>query len=247
MGRRPTPGPTSTLRPVLKTSWPTTLLPVQTLENSSLDDVKVYGESIFEVSVFFAGCFSISMIYFFLYCYISPARGRLKSLHPYKSSILVLAYTFLWYAVSITFTMFNKWFLNKWEGGFPFPILTTSGHMLVKLLITRIWSLHPEVSIEPLQTNVLYYIVLPIGLSTGMDIMLSNQSLVFISVTMYTIIKATSVVSVYFFSVLFGLEYFQFKILIAVVFICGGLGMAIYSDSDIALVGVSLFSCYVQT
>ena len=89
------------------------------------------------------------------------------------------------------------------------------------------------------------FIILPIGLTTAFDVMLSNQSLVYISVTMYTIIKATSVVTVYFFTVLFGLEHFSCKVLSIVTFICIGLGMAIYSSTPINVIGIAL--CFGAT
>lgn len=39
--------------------------------------------------------------------------------------LLLIAWTLLWYSISITFTLFNKWFLNVFYGGFPYPILVT--------------------------------------------------------------------------------------------------------------------------
>jgi hypothetical protein len=41
------------------------------------------------------------------------------------ASILLLGWTLLWYSISITFTLFNKWFVNIWYGGFNYPIFTT--------------------------------------------------------------------------------------------------------------------------
>ena len=34
----------------------------------------------------------------------------------------VSTFVFLWYGVSVTLVLFNKYFLNYWHGGFPFPV-----------------------------------------------------------------------------------------------------------------------------
>lgn len=33
-----------------------------------------------------------------------------------SANILLAAYTFSWYSISVTFTMFNKWFMTQWLG-----------------------------------------------------------------------------------------------------------------------------------
>lgn len=57
------------------------------------------------------------------------------------------------YAISVGFTLFNKWFLNLWRGGgLPFPVGITAVHMFVKLIITRVYNRcqPPEKRIVPL-------------------------------------------------------------------------------------------------
>lgn len=120
--------------------------------------------------------------------------------------ILIASYTLCYYSVSISFTIMNKYFLNSWEGGFSFPITSTTGHMIIKLALTRIWALHPDVVILPISQAVLFWIVIPIGAATAFDVMLSNSSLLFINLSMYTIIKSTSVVNIYFLGIFYGLE-----------------------------------------
>ena len=48
---------------------------------------------------------------------------------------LLIAWTLLWYSISISFTLFNKWFLNVFYGGFPFPILVTGSQSLSVLTL----------------------------------------------------------------------------------------------------------------
>ena len=52
-------------------------------------------------------------------------------------TIDVCAYFVTWYSISIGMTMFNKYFLNHWEKGYPFVITMSSIHMLLKFILSR--------------------------------------------------------------------------------------------------------------
>ena len=107
-----------------------------------------------EVWFFFSACILISGLLFSLHSFLTITKNRVLSLHAHKSTILITAYTFLWYAVSISFTMFNKWFLDEWEGGFRFPICTTSGHMIIKFLLTRFLKISASYLYKPLTEHI---------------------------------------------------------------------------------------------
>jgi len=70
--------------------------------------------------------------------------------------------------------------------------------------------------------------------------MLSNLSLVYISVTLYTVIKASVVVWVFFWGVLFRLEKFKILTFLAVLITSAGLGMAVSSHTVIRVDGIFL-------
>lgn len=47
---------------------------------------------------------------------------------------------FLWYSISLSLTMFNKWFLQSWKGGgFNFPFLITGVHLFIKYILSILW------------------------------------------------------------------------------------------------------------
>lgn len=48
--------------------------------------------------------------------------------------VMLISWTLLWYSISISFTLFNKWFLNVFYGGFPFPILVTGESSIISIL-----------------------------------------------------------------------------------------------------------------
>ena len=138
--------------------------------------------------------------------------------------------------------MFNKWFLNSWEGGFSFPVTASAGHMIVKLILIRLWSCNPGKGeeINPLSDHILFWIVIPIGACTAFDVMLSNSSLLFINLSMYTIIKSTYCIYVYLICVFYGLEPFRSWILFSIFVISCGLSLAVYSNAKINYMGIGM-------
>jgi Triose-phosphate Transporter family len=113
----------------------------------------------------------------------------------------------------------------------------------VKLCITRIWLLLSTDQEKPSDNWSSYLtLVVPIGALTSLDIALSNQSLVFIPVSLYTTIKASLLVYTFLFGVILGLEEFKWQTLLCVVAMAGGLGVAVLSTAHISLYGVGLCS-----
>ena len=53
-------------------------------------------------------------------------------------SMDVAAFLVSWYAISIGMTMFNKWFLKHWQGGYPFAITMSCIHMVLKFFLSRV-------------------------------------------------------------------------------------------------------------
>lgn len=70
--------------------------------------------------------------------------------------MLVTSLSFMWYSISLSFTLYNKWILQEWHGGFHFPIMITTVHMIMKYFITRVWALTPEAE----QVNLWYSTVI---------------------------------------------------------------------------------------
>jgi solute carrier family 35 protein C2 len=102
---------------------------------------------------------------------------------------------------------YNKWMFDSSKLNFPFPMFTTSVHMLVQfslasLVLYFIPSLRPqhsqssnmghsrldtELDKAPLMTKMFYLTRIgPCGAATGLDIGLGNTSLRFITLTFYS-------------------------------------------------------------
>jgi len=96
------------------------------------DSLREYEESVTTLIAFFLVSTGIGIIFFVVYLYINPwseqnkesdtknlssgATYRLIQRGDVAKVLLIVAYTCIYYSISISFTMFNKWFLNYWEG-----------------------------------------------------------------------------------------------------------------------------------
>ena len=148
-------------------------------------------------------------------------------------AMLVLSLSFLWYSISLSFTLYNKWILQEWHSGFQFPILITTVHMVMKYIITRLWVLTPDAEeVVPTSWKIHSSIVIPIGLCTSADIVFSNIAISYLPLSMYTTIKGSTVVFTFLLGVFCKVEHFKWTLLLAVLSIVGGLGLAIFNTGD---------------
>lgn len=103
----------------------------------------------------------------------------------------VSVYVVLWYAISIGMTLFNKWFLRVWaDGGYPFATTMTCLNMFIKCALSRVVNACSSSASIALTSRTYWRLAVPIGLCTALDIMLSNLSFFYITVTFYTIVKS---------------------------------------------------------
>lgn len=163
------------------------------------------------IALIFYFCLTVSLsTCFFLFHYLldwgSKHYPLLQKCIPYKPTIYLIGLTLGWYSVSVSFTIFNKWFLRGWHGGFHYPIFGTAVHMIVKFLFSRVWYYFSDVAIAPLSFKFDFMVVVPIGIVTALDVMFSNQALLYVSVTMYTVLKSSILIWTYLFGLLFKLE-----------------------------------------
>lgn len=149
-------------------------------------------------------------------------------------------YILLWYAISISMTMYNKWYLTVWRGGFSFPVSVSCIHMFAKLALSRLSIGIMGGKVAPLPWRTYLKQAVPIGASTGIDIMLSNVSFLYVSVHFYTIAKSGSVVWVLMFSLCLGLIKPELPLLAVVFFIFGGISTASMGELHFQWVGLFL-------
>jgi len=120
----------------------------------------------------------------------------------------------LWYFFSTFLSLWNKLLLGKehglfGKGAFPAPFMMSSlqfftQHLIAKAVLGS--GLVKRQSEEPLSWRQYFKTIVPNGLATGLDIGLSNYSLVFITLSFYVMCKSTSVLFLLLFAFIWGIE-----------------------------------------
>lgn len=94
-------------------------------------------------ALFFFACviFTLSGI---LYLVLRRLKSRNSEIElNYEKDIFIkildiILWSLTWYGFSVSLVIYNKWLLNSWNGGFNFPLIMTTAHMVIKLILTRL-------------------------------------------------------------------------------------------------------------
>ncbi|AGO10648.1 AaceriAFR462Cp [[Ashbya] aceris (nom. inval.)] len=146
-------------------------------------------------------------------------------------SMRLLALIAGWYVCSISLSLYNKWMFDPHRGlKIPYPILITSLHQLLLWALAYLYlrvrrQLQPE---QALGWRVYAYAVVPTAVACAGDIGFGNLSLQFVSLSVYTIIKSSSIAFVLVFGCLLQLERFHPKLAVVVVVMFFGVVLMAY-------------------
>ncbi|KAJ5762101.1 uncharacterized protein N7511_005483 [Penicillium nucicola] len=166
----------------------------------------------------------------------------------------------MWYFFSLSISIYNKWMFSESDVVFPFPLFTTSLHMLVQFTLSVIilWIFpslrpqHPPVSAAsspvdgpeekpPILTKFFYFTrLVPCGTATSLDIGLGNMSLKFISLTFLTMCKSSALAFVLLFAILFRLESPSVKLILIIVTMTIGVVMMVAGETAFNALGFAL-------
>ncbi|KAI1347571.1 triose-phosphate transporter family-domain-containing protein [Xylaria sp. FL0043] len=167
----------------------------------------------------------------------------------------------LWYMFSLSISLYNKWMFDSGQLNFPFPLFTTSMHMLVQfslasLVLYLIPSLRPNNASHssdlgrsrheseperPIMTKIFYFTRIgPCGAATGLDIGLGNTSLKFITLTFYTMCKSSALAFVLLFAFLFRLETPTWRLVAIIATMTAGVIMMVAGEVEFHLGGFIL-------
>lgn len=161
----------------------------------------------------------------------SSARGRLPSTVtstvPPPPRIRTLCQTGLtlasWYCISSAIILTTKWLFNS---HFPHPLTVTT----FSNSITTVWALLisriPRFRPEPLTRRQFVEYVLPIGITTALEIGFSNIALKLLTVSFGTILKGGAPIFTMLWGLLFRVETFSFNLLLSLLTIAFGIALA---------------------
>lgn len=127
-----------------------------------------------------------------------------------------------WYIFSLTISVYNNWMFDKKALNLPFPILITSFHQLILSFLAYL-TLYLKPSLlgsnqhinKNRKFNMRYFMtrLFPCSLSSALDIGAANMSLRYIPLSIYTMIKSSSIAFVLLFGILTKLEKFSWNLL----------------------------------
>ncbi|KAL5262862.1 hypothetical protein ACHWQZ_G008306 [Mnemiopsis leidyi] len=150
----------------------------------------------------------------------------------------ILGQIIFYYACSISITFFNKWSFSS----FHFPLVVSFFHMtIVSHVIWLYRTATKGVSgKDEITWNLFFRRVCPTAIAAAVDIGLSNWSFMYITVSMYTMCKSTTIIFILISAIIFKLE--KPKILSAVVIalIAFGLFLFTYKSTSFHLWGFIL-------
>jgi solute carrier family 35 protein C2 len=136
--------------------------------------------------------------------------------------------------------VYNKWLMNEYRGGFKYPLLITCVHMSVKYILSKgvfVCGISKTV-VEPISSYRTLITVVMIGVCTSGDIALSNEGVMLVTLTLYTTMKSTVLVFTYFWTLVLGLEHFDWKVFASISLISFGVSLSVSAATDVNLQGV---------
>ncbi|CAM9482436.1 unnamed protein product [Discosporangium mesarthrocarpum] len=172
---------------------------------------------------------------------LDAANSRISKAAIYVGPVEVAAWVLTWYSISVSMVVFNKWLLHEWRGqGFPFPTLATAIHMWLKVFISRGITCLKGGRPPGLEPSVQIMTVIPIGITTSLDILLSNLAFLYVTVSFYTIIKSGSIMWTALWAVVFKFEPATLQIGGVVTLMSLGLFLASFGETEFSLLGLFL-------
>eukprot|EP00112_Aurelia_sp_Birch-Aquarium-sp1_P002317 Seg1254.2 transcript_id=Seg1254.2/GoldUCD/mRNA.D3Y31 product="Solute carrier family 35 member C2" protein_id=Seg1254.2/GoldUCD/D3Y31 len=145
-----------------------------------------------------------------------------------RTSALVMFY----YTFSISLTFYNKWMMRS----FRFPLFVSVVHYTVVFALAALVRLVTEIIKKKKRVIIgwgpYFKKIFPPAIASSLDIGLSNWSFMFITVTLYTMSKSSSIIFILLFSLVLKLEKMHPALIGVVGLIAGGLFMFTYESTQ---------------
>lgn len=171
-------------------------------------------------------------------------RASSPAVQPWMVSIArAIILVLLWYISSMCLSMYNKFVIGSKHGHFPAPLLMTTFHFLLQYLISIFclrcvctsWGQSVKLTWKD------YFLrVAPTAIATAVDVGLSNVSLAFITLTFYTMCKASAPVFLLIFAFAFRLESPSVKLVGIIMVISLGVLLTVAGETQFQLGGFIL-------
>lgn len=161
--------------------------------------------------------------------------------HQTAVALEICSLTLGWYSTSITLVLLNKWVLSSWMGGgLDFPIFYTMTHMVLKGLFSLLYILVFRCRSAELPSWKTLKMASMIGVLVGLDVVASNISFQYITVTFYVMVKSSALLWILMFGMLANVEPCSPQIIAAVIVTASGMFLSTYGEADFNLTGFCL-------
>lgn len=140
-----------------------------------------------------------------------------------------------WYLFSLSISIYNKWMFG--DGlDFKFPILITSFHQFCLMILSGlVLYMKPSLRANKMSFASLFDIdkmvylkqIIPCSIVSAGDIGFSNISYKFISLSLYTMLKTSSLMFVLIFGLIFKLETFNWRLIVIVLIMSASVVMMV--------------------
>ncbi|KAH9941023.1 TPT-domain-containing protein [Amylocystis lapponica] len=148
-----------------------------------------------------------------------------------------------WFGFATVLSVYNKWMFAPEHFAFPSPLFVTTLHMFVQFLLATllrlVWPQHFLPDRNPAPVDYVRKVI-PTGITTALDIGLSNLSLKLITLSFYTMCKSSSLVFVLLFAFIFKLETFSFRLVGVIALIVIGVVLMVATETHFILPGFIL-------
>lgn len=151
--------------------------------------------------------------------------------------------TLCWFGLSTALAMYNKVLFGARKGGFPAPLLLTSVQFAMQWMLASFILAYVAPSLRPrraIDWNVFLKHVAPVGVAMGLDIGLSNLSLVHVTVSFYTLAKTSSILFLLAFAFAIGVEPVSLRLTAAVLLLCLGEVLTVRGETQFNALGAAL-------
>ena len=151
--------------------------------------------------------------------------------------------TLCWFGLSTGLAMYNKTLFGARKGGFPAPLLLTSVQFAMQWMLAGLILEYVAPALKPRRTidwNAFARHVAPVGVAMGLDIGLSNLSIVHVTVSFYTLAKTSSILFLLAFAFAIGVEPVSIRLTAAVLALCLGEVLTVHGETQFNALGAGL-------
>ena len=159
----------------------------------------------------------------------------MESLKLVSKTVIQVVFYYSW---SISITFFNRWAFSS----FHFPLAVTFCHMIFVFHAVWLYRFFTKPDNKPDGIKWMTYVkrVWPTGVSAALDIGLSNWSFVYITVSMYTMCKSTTIIFILVAAIIFKLEKPKMLTILVILLIALGLFLFNFKSTSFNLFGFIL-------